>query len=202
MALYKYLRQAWQNPSEDMKQVLKERLILWRKQPSTVRLDHPTRLDRARSLGYKAKNGFIIVRQRINRGGRMRPMITGGRRPKHARRRKVLDLNYQSVAEQRAQKKFVNCEILNSYFVAKDGLDYWYEIILVDKSHPEILADPSIAWIAEKQHKGRIFRGKTSSGRKSRGLRNKGKGAEKLRPSRHAAWKRKINHWGYYKHQN
>lgn len=201
MALYKYLRQAWQNPSQDMQQVNKERIILWRKQPSTLRLDHPTRLDRARSLGYKAKNGFIIVRQRVDRGGRMRPKIVGGRRPKHSRRKKVLDLNYQTIAEQRAQKKFVNCEVLNSYFAAKDGISYWYEVILVDKAHPEILADPSVAWIAQKPHTGRVFRGKTSSGRKSRGLRTKGKGAEKLRPSRSAAWRKKISKWGYYKHQ-
>ncbi len=35
--------------------------------------------------------------------------------------------------------------------------------------------------IAKK--KGRAFRGLTSAGRKSRGLRRKGKGAEKVRPS-------------------
>ena len=35
------------------------------------------RIDRARSLGYKPKQGVIIVRQRVIRGGRMRPDIKG-----------------------------------------------------------------------------------------------------------------------------
>ena len=201
MALYKYLRQAWQTPNAEVKQVEKERLILWRKQPGTLRVDYPTRLDRARSLGYKAKNGIIVVRQRVPRGGRMRPHELGGRRPKHNRLRKILDMNYQTIAEQRVNAKYPNCEVLNSYFVAKDGLHYWYEIILVDKSHPEILADDRLRWIAEKQHTGRVYRGKTSSARKSRGLRNKGTGAEKMRPSKSAVWRKKINSWGYYKHQ-
>ncbi|MBT92991.1 MAG: 50S ribosomal protein L15e, partial [Euryarchaeota archaeon] len=32
-------------------------------------------------------------------------------------------------------------------------------------------------------HTGRAYRGKTSAGKRGRGLMNKGKGAEKLRPS-------------------
>ena len=66
------------------------------------------------------------------------------------------------------------------------------EIILVDKAHPQIIADPRINWIFKSKHKGRVFRGLTSVAKKSRGLRsNKGKGAEKLRPSRTANWKRR-----------
>ena len=34
--------------------------------------------------------------------------------------------------------------------------------------------------------RGRVYRGLTSAGRKSRGLRGKGKGFEKMRPSRRA----------------
>jgi|SRR3989344_3424369 len=192
MGIYKYIRESWNKPSDEAEQLIRERLILWRKQPNTLRIDRPTRLDRARSLGYKAKNGIIIVRQRVNRGGRMRPMITGGRRPKHSRRKKVIDINYQTIAEQRANKKYVNCEVLNSYFVGKDGMDYWYEIILVDRSHPEIVADKGLSWIGDAHQRGRVFRGLTSSARKSRGLRWKGKGAEKVRPSRSAVWRRKA----------
>ncbi|KKT75754.1 MAG: 50S ribosomal protein L15e, partial [Candidatus Peregrinibacteria bacterium GW2011_GWA2_44_7] len=40
-----------------------------RKEPVTLVLEHPTRLDRARSLGYKAKQGCIVARQRVGRGG-------------------------------------------------------------------------------------------------------------------------------------
>ena len=84
----------------------------------------------------------------------------------------------------RAAKKYTNLEVLNSYWVSKDGQYYWYEVILVDKEHPAIRADKNIKWISEKKHTRRAFRGLTSAARKSRGLRsNKGKGAEKIRPS-------------------
>jgi large subunit ribosomal protein L15e len=43
--------------------------------------------------------------------------------------------------------------------------------------------DPKIGWIAEKQHRSRVYRGLTSAGKKGRGLRWKGKGAEHARPS-------------------
>ena len=69
----------------------------------------------------------------------------------------------------------------------EDGKYYWYEIILVDPSHPVIKADKKINWICNRKQRSRAFRGKTSAGRKMRGLRgNKGKGAEKARPSRRA----------------
>ena len=105
----------------------------------------------------------------------------------------VLGRSYQTIAEIRAAKKYPNCEVLNSYWVAQDGLYYWHEIILVDRAAPEILADKNISWIADKQHKGRVFRGLTSSSRKSRGLRHKGKGAEKIRPSLRAKGRQGTN---------
>ncbi|MEM2121071.1 MAG: 50S ribosomal protein L15e [Candidatus Woesearchaeota archaeon] len=184
MALYKYLRETWKKPKElrkELNELWRERLISWRKEPSTVRIEKPTRLDRARSLGYKAKPGFIIVRQRVMRGGRKREKARAGRKSKHMSNRLDLETSYQVVAERRAARKYPNLEVLNSYFVAKDGKYYWYEVILVDKSHPSILADKNINWIAEKQHRRRVFRGLTSAAKKSRGLLNKGRGAEKVR---------------------
>lgn len=185
MGMYKYIREAWKRPKEGLGDLWKQRLIKWRRTPSTVRVKRPTRLDRARSLGYKAKTGFVIVRQRVKRGGHSRPHTLKGRRPKASRLTLILNKSYQRIAEERAAKKYPNCEVLNSYWLAKDGMYYWFEIIFVDKAHPQILADKRISWIANK--KGRTFRGLTSAGKKSRGLRsNKGKGAEKLRPSRNA----------------
>ncbi len=186
MGFYKYVRDAWKKPRENLKEIWKQRIIQWRKEPVTLRIDHPTRIDRARSLGYKAKPGFVIVRQRVDRGGRQRPQIRAGRRPKRMSRRKNLRISYQTVAERRAASKFQNLEVLNSYYVGEDGQNYWYEVILVDKAHPSILSDKRINWIAEKQHTRRAFRGLTSASRKSRGLLIKGKGAEKIRPSRRA----------------
>lgn len=191
MSLYKHIRQIWKRPKETLGDIWKERLIKWRRENSTVRIKRPTRLDRARSLGYKAKQGIILVRQKVGRGGRQRPTIRAGRRSKHFGQRKDVDKNYQQVAEERAAKKFVNCEVLNSYYVAEDGQHLWYEIILVDRAHPQVLKDKNLNWVASSANKGRVFRGLTSAGKKARGLRNKGKGAEKLRPSRTANLRRR-----------
>lgn len=183
MGIYKYIRNAWKKPSEGLGNTQKLRLQEWRRQPATVRISRPTRLDRARSLGYRAKQGFVIVRQRVLRGGRKREKIKHGRTPRKFHRNKVVSMSLQTIAERRANQKFVNCEVLSSYYAANDGQYEWYEIILVDKNHPVIKNDPTLKWIADKANTKRAFRGLTSSGRKSRGLRKKGTGAEKIRPS-------------------
>ncbi|MFH1636801.1 MAG: 50S ribosomal protein L15e [Candidatus Woesearchaeota archaeon] len=183
MGVYQRIRELWKAPKKNLGEIYKQRLIQWRREPVIVSPERPTRLDRARSLGYKAKTGFTIVRVRLLAGGRKRPQIKKGRRSKHSRRRKVLSKSYQSVAEERAQRARPNLEVLNSYEVGDDSKHYWYEVIMVDPYRPEIKADPRINWICKRNHTNRVFRGKTSAGRKSRGLRNKGKGAEKVRPS-------------------
>jgi large subunit ribosomal protein L15e len=183
MGLYQRVRELWKTPKASLGDLWKTRLIQWRREPSTIRIERPTRIDRARSLGYRAKQGIFVVRQRVMRGGHMRVKPRGGRRPKRFRMRVDLKISYRVIAEQRAAKKFQNCEVLNSYWVAEDGKYYWYEVIIVDPNHPVIRNDPTLKWICEKQHTRRVTRGLTSAGRKSRGLLNKGKGAEKLRPS-------------------
>ena len=179
MSLYKHLRETWQNNRDNLQ---REYTLAWRQEPATVRVDKPTRLDRARSLGYKAKQGFLIVRQRVDSGGRMRPTIRSGRRSKNFRQFKILDLNYQAISERRAIANYPNCEVLGSYEVGTDHKHFWFEVILVDRSHPAVLADRNAAGIA-KQH-GRAHRGLTSANRKSRGLRYKGKGAEGKRETK------------------
>ncbi len=190
MAMYKYISELWRQPKENLGDLWKQRLIQWRKEGSVIRVDRPTRLDRARSIGYKAKKGFVIARVKVDRGGRRRPKMIAGRRSKTQRRTKILGKNYQWVAEERAQRSFKNLEVLNSYQVAKDGMHYWFEIVLVDPCAPEIKADPRMKWITLPQHHNRVLRGITSAGRKSRGLRGKGKGHEKNRPSLGAHGKR------------
>ncbi|MBP5394832.1 MAG: 50S ribosomal protein L15e, partial [Candidatus Methanomethylophilaceae archaeon] len=83
----------------------------------------------------------------------------------------------------RDQKRFPNLEVLNSYWVGADGQNEWYEIILVDPHHPVIQADPKINWICYNTPTNRVYRGKTSAGKKGRGLDKKGKKVVKNRPS-------------------
>lgn len=41
------------------------------------RASRPSRPDKARRLGYKAKQGYVIYRARVRRGGRKRPAPKG-----------------------------------------------------------------------------------------------------------------------------
>lgn len=195
MGLYKYLREAWKQPKDNLGDFYHKRLILWRSEPSVLKIEKPTRLDKAHALGYKAKKGYVVARVKLLRGGRQREFIDSGRKSKNSRRKKVVEKSYQVVAEQRAQKEFTNLEILSSYFVAKDGRHFWYEVIMVDTARPEIKYDKKIQWICEKQHKKRVMRGLTTAGKKSRGLLVKGKGAEKLRPSIRANRARRVRRY-------
>jgi large subunit ribosomal protein L15e len=181
--MYGFIREAWNKPKDTYVRKLQwERLIEWRKGPTVTRVEHPTRLDRARALGYKAKQGYIIVRARVRRGGLNKPQIRAGRKPK---RRGIIKItmkkSIQRIAEERANKHYPNMEVLNSYWVGQDGRHKYYEVILVDRSHPVIKNDPKISWISNQR--GRAQRGKTRVGHKNRGLTKKGRGSENSRPS-------------------
>ena len=190
MGTYKYIQELWRDREGELKPILRNYMIEWRKSNSIVRVERPTRLDRARNLGYKAKNGFIVARVRLIRGGRLREKFKGGRKPRAMRRKKILWKNYQSIAEERANKKFPNMSVLNSYELAKDGKHYFFEVILVD---PEIVKNYNgYEWLELNKNRSRIYHGRTSAGRRSRGLIGKGRGFEKVRPSKSAVYRRKA----------
>ena len=169
MGVTKYLREAWKKPDNE---VLKKRMIEWRTGESIVRVENPLRLDRARALGYKAKQGVVVVRVRIKRGGHRRIRPNKARRSKRLHNRKNLRMNYREIAEQRANRKYRNTEVLNSYPIGKDGMNYFYEVILVDRSAPQIKSDKQLSFVTKPANKGRAFKGKTSAGKKARGQRN------------------------------
>ena len=170
MGYLKYVTDLWRKRAYDTDE-FSARIMEWRQSNATVRVDKPTRIDRARALGYKAKQGFVIIRQRVPRGGHRRPKPGAGRRPKRYGTRLNLSKNYQQIAEERAQKKFLNLTVLNSYWAAEDGKFYWYEVIMVDPHHPVIKADKNLQWLQTKKNQTRVFQGKTSAGRKGRGIR-------------------------------
>lgn len=182
-SMYGYVRDAWKKPAESgVKKLLWERMQVWRRQGAVVRVDHPTRPDRARALGYKAKQGVIVVRASIRRGGRRKSRYIRGRRTNRMGMRKATPgQNLQTIAEGRAADRYPNMEVLNSYWVGQDGKHKYFEVILVDRSHPSVLADKNLSWVADSR--GRAYRGKTSAGRKARGLHYRGRGTEKCRPS-------------------
>ncbi|MCL5988724.1 MAG: 50S ribosomal protein L15e [Candidatus Thermoplasmatota archaeon] len=182
---YSLVADAWKDlKKSEIYNLQKQRMISWRNGNSVVRVDFPTRIDRARSLGYKAKYGYLVVRSRVRRGGRGKPKIMGGRRPRRMAYNKLTPKkSIQWIAEERAADKYPNAEVLNSYYVGEDGLYKYYEVILVDRESPQITNDSRISWISEPQNTGRVYRGLTSAGYKGRGLRTGRTGSSKSRPS-------------------
>ena len=183
--MYGYVRDAWKNPDETVvKKLLWQRMQVWRREGSVVRIDHPTRIDRARTLGYRAKQGIIVARVRIRRGGRRKSRYIRGRRTRRmGMARQTPGKSLQRIAEERASRRFVNMEVLNSYWVGQDGRQKWFEVILVDGHHPAIRNDSHLGWVSQANQRGRAERGKTSAGMKGRGMQKRGTGTEKTRPS-------------------
>ncbi len=186
MGYLKYIKEAWKQPRKNLGEDYRLRLVEWRREGSIGRVENPTRPDRARSLGYKAKQGFVVARVRVIRGGKKNPKINKGRDGGNLSNKLVNSKNYKQIAEERAQKKYPNLEVLNSYWVGQDERHIWHEVILVDVYHPQIVSDKNVSWIVSPKHTRRAFRGLTSAGKKGRGLRSKGVGAEKVRPSTRA----------------
>jgi large subunit ribosomal protein L15e len=184
--LYGYLKEKWKKPGREL---LHEKEIIWRAGQSIEKVERPLRLDRARALGYKAKKGVIIVRVRLKRGGRRRERAgVKGRKTRKQTIRKTLKMNYKWVAEIRAARKYKNLEVLNSYWIGKDGKHYFYEVIMLDPSRNEIKNDRTLGFVARGSNKKRAERGLTSAAKKSRGLRSKSHNL-KVRPSLRA-WNR------------
>jgi len=184
-SMYAYVREAWKRPDKsDVEALLWDRMQIWRREGSVVRVEHPTRIDRARALGYRAKQGIAVARVKVRRGGRRRSRYVRARRTaRMGKNRLTPGKSLQRIAEERASRRFPNMEVLNSYWVGQDGKLKYYEVILVDGHHPAIKSDRKLAWIGDPTHRGRAERGKTSAGRKGRGMGTRGFGTEKTRPS-------------------
>jgi large subunit ribosomal protein L15e len=128
----------WKSNSDE----LKSKAIAWRAEPTIHRIERPSRLDRARRLGYKAKQGIAVVRVKTGRGGMREQRPVSGRRPKHLGVVRIKQgISMRRVAERRVNEKYPNLEVLGSYFLYKDGMNYWYEVILADPAHPAISKD-------------------------------------------------------------
>ena len=184
-SMYKYIAEAWADSRNTyVKALNQERRIKWRSEENFLRIEKPTRLDRAHALGYKAKQGYVLVRAKVRKGAyRKRHINTGRRAKRKGEEQLIVGKSIQRMAEERTQKRYKNLEVLNSYWVGADGQNEWYEVILVDPGCPVIQHDPKINWICNNKHKNRVYRGLTAAGRRGRGLQNKGHGAEKVRPS-------------------
>ena len=135
----------WINMWKDNSAELRKKATIWRKQNAIIRIVKPSRISRARRLGYKAKQGIIVVRMRVGTGGMRKQRPRGGRRPKHLGVTRIkAAVSMKQVAERRVLERYRNMKLLGSYFLYKDGMHYWFEIILADPSHKRIAKDKEI----------------------------------------------------------
>jgi large subunit ribosomal protein L15e len=78
MGAYKYLEELWKKKQSDVVRfVLRMRTWEYRQLSSIHRCSRSSRPDKARRLGYKRKQGYLIYRVRVRRGGRKRPVPKG-----------------------------------------------------------------------------------------------------------------------------
>ncbi|KAJ3064569.1 60S ribosomal protein L15 [Podochytrium sp. JEL0797] len=195
MGAYKYLEELQKKKQSDVVRFLL-RVRCWEFRQLNVihRASRPSRPDKARRLGYKAKQGYVVYRVRVRRGGRKRPVKKGAVFGKPASQG-VNQLKYQrshrSTAEERVGRKCGNLRVLNSYWVNQDSTFKFYEVILVDPQHKAIRRDARINWIVAPVHKRRESRGLTAIGKQNRGLGKGHKFHKVMGGGRRKNWKRR-----------
>ncbi|KAK1237729.1 hypothetical protein MKX07_003565 [Trichoderma sp. CBMAI-0711] len=202
MGALKYVEELQKKKQSDLVRFLL-RVRCWEYRQLNVihRASRPSRPDKARRLGYKAKQGYVIYRVRVRRGGRKRPAPKGATYGKPTNQG-INQLKYQrslkATAEERVGRRCANLRVLNSYWINQDSTYKYYEVILVDPSHKAIRIDPRINWIVNPVHKHREARGLTATGKRSRGL-NKGHRYNKTTAGRRKTWKRHntLSLWRY-----
>ena len=123
MGVMKHLGSVWKQPKENIPPAYRRnRMAGWRREPVFQRVDRPTRLDAARRLGYKSKQGVTVVRTRVRRGGLRKGKVHMKRKPSKAGIKKItMAKSIQRMAEERTNKRYPNLEVLNSYWVGEDG---------------------------------------------------------------------------------
>eukprot|EP00127_Corallochytrium_limacisporum_P002723 Clim_evm32s136 gene=Clim_evmTU32s136 len=195
MGAYKYVQELQHRKQSDvMRYLARVRTWHFRQMSAVHRAPRSTRPDKARRLGYKAKQGYCIYRVRVRRGGRKNPVSKGIAygKPKGAGIEQIkFRRNLRSVAEERVGRRIGSLRVLNSYWVAQDATYKYFEVIMVDPQHTKIRNDARINWIAKPVHKHRELRGLTSAGKSSRGL-GKNHGFNKtIGGSRRTNWKKR-----------
>ena len=196
MSFAQILREIHRKRQSDVMRYLTRLMVVEARQRDVVhRKERPTFLERARKLGYKAKQGYFVYNVRIKKGDAVRTRYhngnTRGKCVNAGIHQIKPSLNHQNMAEQLVGKKCGNARVLNSYVVGQDYMYKYFEVILVDPFHNAIRNDPKINWVCNAVHKHRECRGLTSAGRKSRGLGRGIKYNNTIGGSFTAAWKRR-----------
>uniref|UniRef100_A0A8C2M1D9 Ribosomal protein L15 n=1 Tax=Cricetulus griseus TaxID=10029 RepID=A0A8C2M1D9_CRIGR len=178
MGAYKYMQQLGRKKQSKVMRFLL-RVCFWQYRRLSVlhrALSH-TGPDKVQRLGYKAKQGYVIYRIRVCRGGRKCPVPKGathGKPVHHGVNQLKFARSLQSVAEERVGCHCGALRVLNSYWNGEDSTYKCFEVILIDPFH-----------------KHREMHGWTSTGGKSHGLGKGHKFHDTIGASPLAAWRRR-----------
>ena len=172
MGAYKYIQENLEKQYKVRDEFYRQKMMAWRNGPVMEKVEYPSNLPRARRLGFKAKQGYIVVRTKIEKGRRTRRKMMGGRKHKNYYRFVQPGSSHQAIAEQRVNRLYKNMEVLNSYWVGEDGVYKYFEVILADPTKPTVN-------ISSVMRTGKSFRGLTASG--NSGTPNKKKAMNKKR---------------------
>ena len=128
MGAYKYLEELFKKKQSDLLRfLLRVRCWQYRQLNAIHRASRPMRPDKARRLGYKAKQGYVVYRVRVRRGGRKRPVPKGATYGKPANQG-VNQLKFQrslrSVAE--VGNLIFTCNTISELLIPTHGQNYMY----------------------------------------------------------------------------
>lgn len=195
MGAYKYVEELYKRKQSDVLRFL-QRIRCWeyRQLKAIHRASRPSRPDKARRLGYRAKQGYVIYRIRIRRGGRKRQVRKGqvmGKPAGHGVNQLKPTRSLRCLAEERAGRKLGGLRVLTSYWETHDATFKSFEVIREDPHHKAIRRDARINWIAKTTMKHREMRGLTGAGKKSRGIAKGHRYTKTQGGSARGNWKRR-----------
>ena len=159
MGAFKYLSELWRHKQSDtLCFLMRVRCWEYRQLPTIHRATRPTRPDKAKQLGYKSKQGFVVYRVRVKRGGRKKPLAKG--------------INYGKITAfpngtfDTSQVKGVNADLRVRPFFAQGGTISMREF-LVGAFNAEMgleAFDPDLATAAAGGGAGRTRGGRAGAG--------------------------------------
>ena len=124
---FKYLQEIWRKKQSDtVRFLLRVRCWEYRQLPVIHRASKPSRPDKARNLGYKAKQGYVIYRVRVRRGSRKKQVSKGinfGKPRNCGINQHKWRRNLRSKAEERVGRACGGLRVLNSYWIAQARAD-------------------------------------------------------------------------------
>ncbi len=190
-SFYSHIKEAWKTPKEGKLAELQwQRKQEWRNQGAIERIERPTRLDKARELGYKAKQGIIVVRVSVRKGGARKQRHKAGRRTKRQGVTASAAASPSRASPRSAPPappEPARAELLRRRTGRPPEVAGSHPRRPRAPGHPE-RRRPQLD--LRDDHAGRAFRGLTDAGRRNRGLAARARVAK--RPARRCAQRRQV----------